>query len=147
MRLEDPSARDGLWGVLLRLLADARTAWVPRSRERRPGRDASRSEGRATRRYQALLDLPADRDVTERLPWPTWRAALRVPHQRPDPDGLFSALVSGGADVTPRPDTLMTVTLVVVGPRPAEYPEIGDEFTLWRGAEVAHGVITNRLFV
>jgi hypothetical protein len=37
--------------------------------------------------------------------------------------------------------------MVVVGPRPAEYPEIGDEFTLWRGADVAHGVITNRLFV
>jgi hypothetical protein len=60
---------------------------------------------------------------------------------------LFSALVTGVQEGRPAPDSPVTVTMVVVGPRPADYPEIGDEFTLWRGADVAHGVITNRLFV
>jgi hypothetical protein len=101
---------------------------------------AFRPDGHATRRYQARLDLSAEEAVA--VPWPTWRAALRVPRQRADSERLFSALVSGLQEGPPSPESAVTVTMVVAGPRPAGYPKIGDEFTLWRGADVAHGVIT-----
>jgi hypothetical protein len=103
---------------------------------------------RATRRYQALLDLPAPADgrTPEGVPWPTWRAVVRARHHQTNGGGLFSALVSGPEDEAPA-DSRVVVTMVVVGDSPADYLGIGDEFDLWRGVDVAHGVITRRLFV
>lgn len=104
---------------------------------------------RATRRYQALLDLPvpAGGGAPERMPWPTWRAVVRARHYQTKGGGLFSALVTGLEGPASPDDSLVIVTMVVVGDSPAEYLGIGDEFTLWRGGDVAHGVITRRLFV
>ncbi len=105
------------------------------------------AQHRATRRYQALLDLPAPAGISDGVPWPTWRAVVRARHHQTNGDGLFSALVSCPEGAASPTCSYEIVTMVVVGDSPADYLGIGDEFDLWRGADVAHGVITRRLFV
>jgi hypothetical protein len=55
--------------------------------------------------------------------------------------------VVGHQDGAERPENSNVIaTIVVIGWQPDASLGVGDPFTLWRGADVASGVITRRLF-
>lgn len=150
------------WAVVLAAMAAAplvayrasragRTEPAPAARADRSPHDAGRRPapaGSRTRcKFQAtltFLPVPAQaRPVTG----PAWRAVLSASHDGIRDEQLLTALVASqdGADGPARPHPI--VTLVVVGPNTADHLAVGDAFTLWRGYDVASGVITRRLFV
>jgi hypothetical protein len=119
-------------------------------RQPRPSRRvirAARPRPRATRKYQALLTaLPSgDSDGQPSLPWPAVRAVVRARDHRTSSRRLFTALVSTEDGAEPAHSRVIA-TMVVLGSQPDDCLGIGDSFTLWRGADVARGVITRRLF-
>jgi hypothetical protein len=59
---------------------------------------------------------------------------------------LFPALVTTQDGAGQRENSNVIATIVVVGQQPDESLGVGDPFTLWRGGDVASGVITRRLF-
>jgi len=67
----------------------------------------------------------------------------RPPHPR---QPALSALVTtqDGAELPENSNVIATI--VVIGWQPDESLGIGDPFALWRGGDVASGVITRRLF-
>lgn len=121
-----------------------------------PGRTRTRQpERQATRKYQTLLaPLPQSGDdaQTPALPWAPLRAVVRAPSHRTRGGQLLTALVTAqdetGQDEKTLPASSKVIaTMVVVGLHPDECLSVGDTFTLWRGADIASGVITRRLFV
>ncbi len=152
----DTSKRGTATAVAIVLMPRAVGRWLT-NRLQRPGTAPSvparlpsvPAQHRATRSYRALLELPApaDGETQDCVPWPTWRAVVRARHHETHGGGLFSALVSGPEAAAAPTDSHVVVTMVVVGDNPADFLGIGDEFDLWRGADVAHGVITWRNFV
>jgi hypothetical protein len=74
------------------------------------------------------------------------RIVLRAHHPGETDSRLFSALISDGGDSPPGGRHLF-LTVTVVGDDAAEYLSPGSDFTLWRGADVGHGVVTRRVFV
>jgi hypothetical protein len=109
----------------------------------------ARPEIRKTRKFQAVLTLLPGADGTEpaRLAWPAWRAVVRARDHATRAGQLFTALVSSEDGVPPPGQSNVTVTMVVVGASPDNSLDIGDAFTLWRGRDIARGVITRRLYV
>jgi hypothetical protein len=81
------------------------------------------------------------------LSWPAVRAVVRARDHATGDGQLLSALVTTQDGAVPPGDSHLTVTLVVVGPHPDECLGVGDNFTLWRGTDIARGTITRRLFV
>ncbi len=74
------------------------------------------------------------------------RMVLRAHHPGEADSRLFSALLSDGGDSIPG-DRHLFLTVTVVGDDAAEYLSPGCDFTLWRGADIGHGVVTRRVFV
>jgi tellurite resistance protein TehA-like permease len=115
-----------------------------RQRGFRPGRP----EPRATRKYQALLKLaphPGGGDTGAPLPWPM-RAVVRAQDHRTRAGRLFTALVTAEDEAAEPGNSHVIATMVVIGAHPDDCLGIGDSFALWRGTDVASGVITRRLF-
>jgi tellurite resistance protein TehA-like permease len=115
----------------------------------RAGRRIAPAGSRTRCKFQAtltFLPVPAQAQPAA-VTWPTWRAVLSASHGGVHDGQLLTALVASpdGADASAKPHPI--VTLVVVGPNPADCLSVGDAFTLWRGYDVASGVITRRLFV
>lgn len=102
-------------------------------------------------KYQATVTLTprlAGKDTA--LPGPACRMVLRASHRETHANQLFSALVSSGdglLQTVASTGSQVVVTLVVLGDTAGEYLAPGEEFDLWRGRNVAHGVITRRIFV
>jgi hypothetical protein len=76
---------------------------------------------------------------------------VRAAHRETHANKLFSALVSSSGDSLPRAPastaSQVVVTLVVLGDTAGDYLAPGEEFDLWRGRDVGHGMITQRIFV
>jgi hypothetical protein len=73
---------------------------------------------------------------------------VRGQHHTTHTSQVFGALVTNHGDDIPRADpNHMIVTVMLIGDEPREYFDIGDQFALWSGHDVGHGVVTRRLFV
>lgn len=130
----------------------AGTAWFLLRRAGAGGRPeaASRPDQPAPRQtftYQALVTLlpPGDGSPPAEQRWQSWRAVVRASDHQTRAARILAALVSAQDDAVPGRSRI--VTMVVTGRDPAGCLGIGDRFTLWRGTDVASGVITRRLFV
>jgi len=135
-------------------LATVRTCWRAGARrfaQRAPARGATSHTGhevRTTRKFQAVLTLLPAADGAEpaSLAWPAWRAVVRARDHATRAGQVLTALVS--ADDEPPPgQSNVVVTIVVVGASPDNCLDVGDPFTLWRGRDIARGVISRRLYV
>jgi hypothetical protein len=100
-------------------------------------------------KYQGMvtLDSPRDRGQDGMMTGSGSRMVVRAHHRETHASRFFSALVSASADGLPPVDSQVTVTMVVLGDDTGDYLAPGDDFSLWRGGEVGHGVITRRIFV
>jgi hypothetical protein len=135
---------------LARVAARLREPSAPRQPRRghggtRPGQP----EPRASRRYQALVTpLPpaGSGDVRAPLPWSAMRAVVRARDHRTRDGRLFTALVTTQDGADQPGNSPVIATMEVVGPHPDDCLGVGDSFTLWRGDDLARGVITRRLF-
>lgn len=102
-------------------------------------------------KYQATVTLaPRQAGQSATLPGPACRMVVRAAHRETHASKLFSALVSSGDSEPQAPvsaDSQVVVTLVVLGDTAGDYLAPGEEFDLWRGQNVGHGVVTRRIFV
>jgi tellurite resistance protein TehA-like permease len=123
--------------------ADADQAQHHAGRRPAPAGSRTRCKFQATLTF---LPVPAQARPAA-VTWPAWRAVLSATRGGIGDGQLLTALVASqdgaGAPVASHP----IVTLIVVGQNPADCLGVGDAFTLWRGYDVASGVITRRLFV
>jgi hypothetical protein len=103
-------------------------------------------------KYQATVTLsPRQAGQSATLPGPACRMVVRAAHRETHASRLFSALVTSGGDslsqAAPSTGSQVMVTLVVLGDTAGDYLAPGEEFDLWRGRDVGHGMITRRIFV
>jgi tellurite resistance protein TehA-like permease len=124
-------------------------------RAQRPQRPRRPNSGPPTdmRRYtfEALVTVPPpDGTPSAPVPGPDWHGVIRA---STDSDGsspgLFSAQVAGWDVHQPGPagDAQALATIVAFGSQPADCLPVGGAFVLWRGRDVARGVVTRRIFV
>jgi hypothetical protein len=144
-----------LTGVALIVSAGSRAAGARSGRQRAKQRPYQSYAGHpaAMQRYkfEALVTItqPGE-DPVAAVPGADWRGVLRA-----GTDGtgsspsLFSALVHNWDlhDSGRVGDGRALATIVAFGPQPADCLPVGSTFALWRGRDVAHGVVTRRLFV
>jgi hypothetical protein len=99
-------------------------------------------------KYQALVRLFAAREsgCVPALPGPACRMVVRARHHETHAGKLFSALVAASSDRMPGGGCVI-VTVTVLGDDARDYLAAGAEFTLWRGGDIGHGVVTRRVFV
>jgi hypothetical protein len=100
--------------------------------------------------FEALVSIPPPgANPAGPVPGPDWHGVIRA---RADgdggPPGLFSALVSGWDLHASRRggDAQALATIVAFGSEPAVCLPVGGTFALWRGQDVARGVVTRRIF-
>jgi hypothetical protein len=101
-------------------------------------------------KYQALVRLaPHDGGSLEATLHGTHRMVVRARHHDTGGSKLFSALITpGDIDGTFRPgDEEAVLRLEVLGEDVCDYLAPGEQFDLWRGGNVGHGVVCRRLFV
>lgn len=98
-------------------------------------------------KFQALVTPlhPVGGAPAVQLTGPAYRMVLRARHVRTGVAQLFSALISPAADQVPGDGVVLTVT--VLGDDAGDYFGPGQPFSLWRGADVGHGVVSRRVFV
>jgi hypothetical protein len=108
-----------------------------------------RQEIRRTRKFQAVLTLLPSNDGADPAPlaWPAWRAVVRARDHATRAGQVLTALVSAEDGGPPPGQSNVVVTMVVVGASPDDCLDVGDPFTLWRGRDIARGVISRRLYV
>ncbi len=132
-----------------------RTLHVPaaglahRWRARRQRNAALLRAGRRARKFQAMimpLGKASDAGQLEAAPrWPaSWRGVVRASGKPGRAGQLLTALITA-QDGEPATAPWVTVTMLVIGP--GNCFDVGDDFTLWQGTDVARGVVTRRLFV
>jgi hypothetical protein len=102
-------------------------------------------------KYQALVKLtPHDGGSPEAtLGGPTRRMVIRARHHDTGGCKLFSALITPGDVESPfqLADKEAILRLEVLGEDVCDYLAPGEQFDLWRGGNVGHGVVCRRLFV
>lgn len=100
-------------------------------------------------KYEAMvtLDPPRAGDEPAPLPGPTCRMVVRARHHDTHASRHFSALVSSGDKPPGLPDDHVVVNMVVLGDEAGDCLTPGEDFALWRGHDVGHGVVTRRLFL
>jgi hypothetical protein len=98
-------------------------------------------------KYSALVRLnpPSDVSAEPELPVAGGRVVVRARHHDTRISKIFSALVSNAQDHTARANRSIQLTLTVLGDDACDYLDAGDSFTLWRGHDIAQGVISRRL--
>jgi hypothetical protein len=138
----------------MRRFAQGALAWLAGLVRRRNSSEGDarprRPERWAARKYQALvMPLPpaGSSDAKAPLPWSAMRAVVRAQDHRTRDGRLFTALVTSWGGPQQPGNTHVIATMDVVGPHPDDCLAVGDSFTLWRGDDLASGVITRRLFV
>jgi hypothetical protein len=101
--------------------------------------------------FEALVTIPMpDGSPSALVPGPDWHGVIRARTEEDSGSpGLYSALVdnwdqhdSGRAGAA-----RALARIVAFGPQPAERLPVGGTFVLWRGRDVAHGVVTRRIFL
>jgi hypothetical protein len=99
-------------------------------------------------KFQALVtfDQPADRDPGVEPPEQDHYLVVRARHRVTRRGNIFTALVSSDDPLQPG-DTRTVVTLRLVGDDICDYLAPGEHFSLWRGHDIGHGIISRRLFV
>ena len=101
-------------------------------------------------KYQALVRLaPHEGGSPEALRGPTRRMVVRARHHDTGGSKLFSALITPG-DTNSEfrlGDEEAILRLEVLGEDVSDYLGPGQQFDLWRGGNVGHGVVCRRLFV
>ena len=102
----------------------------------------------AVRRYkfQAFVTLPSEGEAAL-PPGKIQRMTIRGERHGTHGSHFFSALVANQGDSAEwigANHAIVTVTLA--GDNPVEYFSAGDHFALWRGHDIADGVVTRRLF-
>ena len=99
-------------------------------------------------KYQALVTLPpqdvADLEALAR--GSACRMVIRGRHPETGASRFFSALLTASADRVPG-DSYIVLVITVVGDDAGDYLGAGDDFALWRGHDIGHGVVTRRMFV
>jgi len=102
-------------------------------------------------KYQALVRFaPHDGGSPEAaLRGPTRRIVVRARHHDTGGRKLFSALVTPGdiEGALPLGDEEAILRMEVLGEDVCDYLAPGEQFDLWRGGDVGHGVVCRRLFV
>ncbi len=101
-------------------------------------------------KFQALLKLgPADEhDTSAVATGRTQRALVRAVQHDSEGSIFFPALVTSYGDGSEwLPATDLVVTIVVRGEHPRDYLDVGESFSLWRGRDIASGVVTRHLYV
>lgn len=91
-----------------------------------------------TRDHSPAVELP---------PGQLQRMVVRGEHHETHGTRFFSALVAGngeGSEICGSDHAVVQIQLAA--DHPADYFGIGDHFTLWRGHDLAEGVVTRRLF-
>lgn len=99
-------------------------------------------------KYQALVSLPPQ-DVAglkALSPGSACRMVIRGRHHETGASRLFSALITPRADTIPG-DSHIVLVITVVDDDAGDYLGAGEEFALWRGHDIGHGVVTRRVFV
>lgn len=99
-------------------------------------------------KYQALVSLPP-RDIAGLEALSAGSACRMVIHGRHPETGasrFFSALITPRADPVPG-DSHIVLVITVVDDEAGDYLGAGEEFALWRGHDIGHGVVTRRVFV
>jgi hypothetical protein len=109
-------------------------------------------------KFQALVTLtpqepgrvgspPQGRTAVDLIPEQMQRMVVRCEHHQTHATGLFNALVSNNeAEPALVGTDHAVVTITLSGDDPEEYLSVGDHVALWRGHDVAVGVITRRLY-
>jgi hypothetical protein len=146
-RAASAAVRGSFSTVMTRLRAVARR--VALRANARGTASRARQDARTTRKFQAVLTLLPAADGAEpaALAWPVWRAVVRARDHATRAGQVFTALVSADDGGPPPGQSSVVVTIVVVGASPDNCLDVGDPFTLWRGRDIARGVISGRLFV
>ncbi len=120
-----------------------------RQRSGRPHPDHPAGLRRYT--FEALVSIPPpDGDQSAPPPGPDWHGVIRArTNAQGSSPGLFSALVAGWDPHAPgrAGDAQALATIIAFGSEPADCLPVGGRFALWRGRDVAHGVVTRRIFV
>ena len=102
-------------------------------------------------KYQALVRFaPHDGGTAEAtLRGPTRRMVVRAHHHDTGASKLFSALITPGdiESAFQLGDEEAILRLEVLGEDVTDYLAAGEQFDLWRGGNVGHGVVCRRLFV
>ena len=102
-------------------------------------------------KYRALVKLASDtsaRDTDPAFPRMGGRVVVRAHHHETHHPKMFRALINAAGGESLRPaDHSIQLTLTVVGDDGRDYLEPGDTFVLWRGHDIAQGVISRRLFL
>ena len=102
-------------------------------------------------KYRALVKLaPATgaSDADPAFPGMGGRVVVRAHHHETHHLKMFRALINAADDELLRPaDHSIQLTMTVVGDDARDYLEPGDTFVLWRGHDIAQGVISRRLFL
>lgn len=100
-------------------------------------------------KYQALVTLlaPHDGGPEAPLPGPACRMVVRARHRETGATKIFNALVTT-SDNSPLPgNSHLIVRLIVLGDDAGDDLTPGEGFTLWRGHDIARGIVTRRIFV
>jgi tellurite resistance protein TehA-like permease len=122
-----------------------------RSRTRPHRTHADHPAGLRRYTFEALVTIPPpDGNPSGPVPGPDWHGVIRASADCDgSPPGLFSAQVAGW-DLHPSSragNAEALATIVAFGSQPADCLPVGGAFALWRGRDVAHGVVTRRIFV
>lgn len=128
-----------------------RTIWAMAARALRfcysklAGGMAAGTPARSGRLKCQVLVIPFPRESFTPEPGSDYRMVVRTSHPDTHRGEIFSALVTSGND--PAPDSRhLLLTMTVLGSDADGYLDTGQRFTLWRGHDVARGVVTRRLF-
>lgn len=101
-------------------------------------------------KYRALvrIDPPGAGHCEETLPGSGCRLTVRARHHETRRSKFFSALVDT-ADGEPLRSAghSIQLTMSVLGDDAGDYLDAGDDFFLWRGHDIGHGVISRRLVI
>jgi hypothetical protein len=102
-------------------------------------------------KYQALVTFdPHDKGRAEAaLHESASRMVVRAHHHDTGGSKLFSALITAGdaGSAFQLGDEEAILRLEVLGEDVTDYLAPGEQFDLWRGGNVGHGVVCRRLFV
>jgi hypothetical protein len=114
----------------------------------RPRRVAAAGPGSMTRyKFQAIVKLlPAGREALAPGQSPTHAVIRAADHHGPSGGQYTGLILSWEPSPVVGADEAIAV-VVAYGPDPAACLPIGGTFALWRGADLAIGTVTGRVFV
>jgi len=99
-------------------------------------------------KFQARVSLdPQAASALEALsPGSACRMVIRGLYPETGASRFFNALVTTSADRVAG-DSHIIVVVTVIGDDAGDYLGVGEDFAVWRGHDIGHGVVTRRVFV